>query len=85
LDGQGHPSPHEHEQKQKPLVLADSLNRARFAGTDEGVRPYARLAFVQQHAFGFLRIHRTVVQLVRFEEDLDERRSGGDRALDQGF
>src|SRR5208282_1549548 len=51
------------------------------------MRPSLReqLAFVQQHAFGFFRVHRTVIKLVGFEEDLDERRPGSDRALDQGF
>src|ERR1700681_2615364 len=39
------------------------------------------LVLVQQHAF--LRVHRTVVQLVVLEEDLDERRPRGDGALDQ--
>src|ERR1700721_1292889 len=43
-----------------------------------------RLAvLVQQHALGFLRIHRTVEQLVVFEEDLDKRRPRGDRSLNQ--
>src|ERR1700687_2561117 len=41
------------------------------------------LVLVQQHALGFLRVHRTVVQLVVLEEDLDERRPRGDGALDQ--
>ena len=41
------------------------------------------LAFVQQNAFGFLRIHGTVVELVVLEEDLDERWPSGDCALDQ--
>src|SRR5882672_8108555 len=43
------------------------------------------LTLVQQYPFGFLRVHRTVVQFVVFEEDLDERRPGSDRALDQRF
>src|SRR5450631_2408058 len=94
-------------QKQKPPVFSGGLKPRllRFAGTDEGVRPYARdpstaarpepplgmklalrvSAFVQQYAFGLLRIHWTVIQLVRFQEDLDERRPGCDRALDQGL
>src|ERR1700730_5711269 len=39
------------------------------------------LVLLQQDAF--LRVHRTVVQLVVLEEDLDERRPRGDGALDQ--
>src|SRR5207244_3483354 len=35
--------------------------------------------------FGLLRIHRAIVQLIAFEENLDERRARGDRALDQGL
>ena len=68
-------------------LLADGLKprSLRFAGTDECVRPYASLAFVQQHPFGLFRVHWAVVQLVGLEEDLDERRPCGDRALDQGF
>ena len=38
---------------------------------------------VQQHALGLLRVHRTVEQLVVFEEDLDKRRTRGDRTLNQ--
>jgi len=41
------------------------------------------IVLLQQHALGFLRVHRTVVQLVVLEEDLDERRPRGDCALDQ--
>src|SRR5712692_11956502 len=41
------------------------------------------LVLAQQRALGFLRVHRTVVQLVVLKEDLDERRPGGDGALDQ--
>jgi hypothetical protein len=41
------------------------------------------LVLVQQHGLGFLRVHRTVVQLVAIEEDLDERWPRGDGALDQ--
>src|SRR4029077_2893478 len=53
---------------------------------NEGARPYASLAvLVQQHAFRFLRVHRTVVQLVAVEEDFDERGARGDRALDERF
>src|ERR1700677_4679211 len=43
------------------------------------------LVLVQQHALGFLRVHRTVVQLVFLEEDLDESRPRGNEALDQRF
>src|SRR5258708_12431122 len=41
------------------------------------------LVLVQQRALGFLRVHRTVVQLVFLEEDLDERRPRGNGASDQ--
>ena len=41
------------------------------------------LVLVQQHTLGFLRVHRTVVQLVVLDEDLDERRPRVDGALDQ--
>src|SRR5271155_2114558 len=40
---------------------------------------------VKQNAFSFLRIHRTIKQLVVPEEDLDERRPGSNRALDQSL
>src|SRR5579864_7948745 len=48
------------------------------------MRAYARSSvLVQQHAFRLFRIDRTVEELVVFEEDLDERGTRGDRALDQ--
>src|SRR5579863_9881482 len=38
---------------------------------------------VQQDSFCLFRIHRTVKELVVFEEDLNERGARGNRALDQ--
>jgi hypothetical protein len=73
--------------KQKPPAFAGGLKPRllRFAGTDECVRPYARLTLVQQDAFGFFGVYWTVVEFVVFQEDLDEGWSGGDGALDQRF
>jgi hypothetical protein len=43
------------------------------------------LVLAQQRALGFLRVDRTVVELVAFEEDLDESRSSRNRALNQSL
>ena len=44
---------------------------------------YAKLAFVQENAFGFLGVYWTIVEFVGLQEDLDKGRPGGDGALDQ--
>src|SRR5208337_221377 len=72
--------------KQKPPACGwrlKSLSSFARPGRARAPVPTRASVFVQQHAFGFLRVHRTVVQLVVPEEDLDERRPGGDGALNQ--
>jgi hypothetical protein len=58
--------------KQKPPAFASGFS----TNSD-------KLLFVQQHAFGFFRVYGAVEQLIALEEDLDERRPRGDRALNQ--
>jgi len=46
---------------------------------------YWVLSAEEQHSVLLLFTHRTIEQLIVFEVDLDERRSGGDSALDERF
>ena len=64
-------------------LLADGLAERRLADNRGGCPCASNLVFVQQYAFGLLRIYWTLEQLIVFEEDLDERGARGDCALDQ--
>ena len=70
-----------------PVSVRVTVQARREKQTDPLGRPLLiillTLVIVQQHALAFLRVHRTVVQLVFLEKDLDESRPHGNIALDQ--